>query len=64
MASAGPVLRDLIDQFGARAVLASYLHAVMVRRRTSDVSALPDHLRADIGLPPRPPDRPLWQMYR
>ena len=64
MASAGPALRDLIDQFGARAVLASYLREVMARRRMPDVNTLPEHLRADIGLPPRPPDRPLWERYR
>ena len=64
MASAGPALRDLIDQFGARAVLASYLREVMARRKMPDVSTLPEHLRADIGLPPRRPGRPLWERYR
>lgn len=64
MASAGPALRDLIDEFGARAVLASYLREVMARRRMPDVNALPEHLRSDIGLPPRPPDRQLWERYR
>ncbi len=64
MASAGPALRDLIDQFGARAVLASYLREVMARRRMPGVNTLPEHLRSDIGLPPRPPDRPLWERYR
>jgi hypothetical protein len=64
MASAGPILRDLIDQFGARAVLASYLREVMARRKMPDVDTLPDHLRADIGLTPRPPDARLWERYR
>lgn len=64
MASAGPVLRDLIDQFGPRAVLASYLREVMARRKMPDVNTLPEHLSSDIGLPPRLPDRPLWERYR
>ena len=64
MASAGPALRDLIDEFGARAVLASYLREVIARLNMLDVNTLPEHLRSDIGLPPRPPDRPLWERYR
>ncbi len=64
MTSAGPALRDLIDQFGARAVLASYLREVMARRKMPSADTLPDYLRADIGLPPRPPARPLWERYR
>jgi hypothetical protein len=64
MASAGPALRDLIDQFGARAVLASYLREVLARRKMPSADTLPDYLRSDIGLPPRPPDTRLWEKHR
>ncbi len=64
LAGAGPILRDLIDQFGARAVLVSYLREVMARRKMPNAGALPDYLRADIGLPPRPPDMRHWERYR
>ena len=63
LASAGPILRDLIDQFGARAVLTSYLREVVARRKMPDAGLLPDYLRADIGLPARPPDARLWERY-
>jgi hypothetical protein len=55
MPSAGPIMRDLIVEFGARAVLASFLREVLAQRKVPDVDTLPDYIRADIGLPPLPP---------
>jgi hypothetical protein len=64
LAGAGPILRDLIDQFGLRHVLVSLLLALRTRRKLPNVDSLPDHLRQDIGLPPRPHGPAPWMIYR
>jgi hypothetical protein len=56
------LMRDLIARFGAFRVFISYLRAVVLPApRNSEV---PDYLRSDLGLPPRPPDPRLWERYR
>jgi hypothetical protein len=52
MAGAVPILRDLIDQYGVRHVLATLARVLVARPKTPKVGALPDYLRRDIGLPP------------
>lgn len=47
-------VRDLVDRHGARAILLAVLGRIVSRPgRTRSVDELSDHLRRDIGLPPR-----------
>lgn len=61
-----PALDTLIDTFGARRVLLAALVAMLRPRPARPLAAqmcdLDDHLRRDIGLPPKaaPPDTPTW----
>ena len=54
------MMRDLIARFGAFRVFLSFLRAMSPPRNRE----VPDYLRHDLGLPPRPPDPPLWEKYR
>jgi hypothetical protein len=49
-------MRDMIDRFGLRVSLGALLRAAFAgagsRLRVLHADDLPDHLRADIGLPP------------
>lgn len=56
------MMRDLIARFGAFQVLITYLRAVIMPAPRND--EVPDDLRRDLGLPPRPPDPRLWERYR
>lgn len=56
------MMRDLIARFGAFRVFTSYLRAIM--RPAPRNIEVPDYLRRDLGLPPRPPDLTIWQSYR
>jgi hypothetical protein len=53
-------IRDLIDRFGTGATLRALLSALVSQARTRQrplrADQLSDHIRADIGLPPRQPD--------
>lgn len=44
-------MQSLIDSHGARRVAAALFRALVARRRTRRL-AVPDRLRADVGLPP------------
>lgn len=60
-------LARLIDRHGARTVLAALVAALTARavvRRPArlDASALNDHLRRDIGLPPHAPAPRHWEI--
>ena len=54
-------LRDLVARFGALRVFIALLRAL---RPAAPVGELPDYLRRDVGLPPRPPDPRTWERYR
>ncbi len=54
------MMRDLIARFGALHVFFSFLRAMWVPRNRE----VPDYLRRDLGLPPRPPDHRLWERHR
>ncbi len=56
------MMRDLISRFGAFRVFTSYLRAIM--RPAPRNLEVPDYLRHDLGLPPRPPDLTIWERYR
>jgi hypothetical protein len=53
-------IKDLMDRFGAAATLRAVAAALLARARASAgqprAADLSDHIRADIGLPPRHPD--------
>lgn len=56
------MMRDLITRFGALHVFFSFLRALVAPKpRNPEV---PDYLRRDVGLPPRPPDPRLWERHR
>lgn len=60
-----PAIDALMHRDGATRVLAATIaglfRAAMLRR---DLAAMPDHMRRDIGLPPRAdPPRP-WELMR
>jgi hypothetical protein len=56
------MMRDLIARLGAFQVFITYLRAVIMPAPRND--GVPDYLRRDLGLPPRPPDPRLWEKYR
>ena len=56
------IMRDLITRFGAFRVFISYLRAIT--RPAPRNGEVPDYLRRDLGLPPRPSDPRLWERYR
>lgn len=55
------LLAHLVQEFGLRRVLAALLFEILrpVPKRPESTQILNDHLRKDVGLPPRihPPDR-------
>lgn len=63
--SAAGILRIAIHQFGIGAVLGALLGILFAKLYQPAVHIdIPDHLRPDVGLPPRPPDAPHWARYR
>lgn len=56
------MMRDLIARLGAFQVFITYLRALIMPAPRND--EVPDDLRRDLGLPPRPPDPRLWERYR
>lgn len=56
LAPFGATLEDIIAHFGIRRVLLAALAALIARHRARPLSSLvdlDDHLRRDIGLPPK-----------
>jgi hypothetical protein len=56
-------LRDLILRFGRFRVFMGLLRAIS-RPKTAKNGEIPDYLRRDLGLPPRPPDARMWERHR
>lgn len=56
-----PGLQAMIDEFGARRVIFAVLFALLRPRATAGLPEIDDHMRRDMGLPPRaasPPELP------